>query len=150
MIDGVNLVFFEGEDPEALKQEFIRLCAKHKHSQTPMAIAKYVFRDLREPILRAMQAAAYWGDDIAVLEAIDHLILYGAEGDVADLIKRQKIAMVIAEDTKEAAKDRIAALEYVSKTKGEIKRLMDIDVGDKAGKPLTMFRVVERQRAENA
>jgi hypothetical protein len=108
-----------------LKESFIALSAKHKNNFTHFEVAQHVFANLREPVLRAGQAAMVWGKDLAVAEAIRLRILYGDTNADTAVDRLRAIALEIAEDPKQLAKDRIAALTYISSTQGDIVKAIE-------------------------
>jgi hypothetical protein len=64
-----GLVFFEGEDPVALKLRYIEMRAIYPE-ETPFGIAQYVFKDCVDPTLRANQCSLIWENDLQVKEDI--------------------------------------------------------------------------------
>lgn len=135
------LLFFEGEDQDALKQAFIDLCAKHyRNGFSHYQIAQYIFRDLKEPELRALQAADYWGKDLAIADAVRQKVAFGDAENARD--RRLNILMNIAEDSRASDKDRIAAVLAASTIEGEITKAIDKKVsypGMPGGKALGSF-----------
>lgn len=119
-----TLLFYPGENENALKQAFIDACVRHhKNNFTHFAITEHIFKHLKEPYLRALQAAQLWGKDLEILEAIQHKIAYGEAVDEKQ--KRVNLLMSIAEDTRHAAKDRIAAILGASSIEGEITKAVE-------------------------
>jgi len=138
------LIFFEGEDENALKGEFVRLSAKHQGKYSAYEVAQFVFRDLKEPQVRAAQAAQYWGKDLEVTEAIDKLIVRGPETQQTSVDELRRIAMQIAEDTRIGARERVAALYFVAETQGNIVKAVDKKVtlnGGSGGLPQFIVRL---------
>jgi len=118
------IVFFDGEDPEALKTRFVELSAVYK-TRPAFEIAQYVFKDLREPALRAGKAAEVWATDLDVQERIRQLILKGptvADCTESDLIRR---ALMIADDTGAEKRDRISAIRLAGELQGFVKKSVD-------------------------
>lgn len=144
------IIFFDGEDEEALKQEFIDLCAlHHKNKFSAEEICIHIFHNLKEPTLRALQAAQYWGKDLGVAEAIRNKILFGEAKTEKE--RRLNIAQSIAEDPREQAKDRIAALRLMFEVEGEIVKAVEKKISYPDGlKPggLPIFQFVVDQDAD--
>lgn len=121
-----EILFFPGEDAEALKTRFVELCAHHKNRYSAYEVCEYIFRDLREPGLRAGKAAEIWGKDLDIQERIRVLMLKGppvADCSEGDLIRR---ALQIADDAGENAKDRIAAIRLAGELQGMVKKSVDL------------------------
>lgn len=119
------LIFFEGEDEAAIKRSFVEVSARHKNNPNfgPYDVAKYVFRDLPEPELRALQAAEYWTKDIEVQQQIQDLVNYNGELDGKK--KRLALLMKIAEDDATSSRDRIAAIRVAAELEGEITKAVE-------------------------
>lgn len=140
-------MIFEGEDETALRTKFIELSAKHHRNQnfTGVDIAKYVFRDLKEPEMRALQAATYWEKDLEVQEAILDLIAH--TNMLTARAQRLQIAMDIATDTKADKRDRLIAVRLAAEMEGEIVKAVDKKVsyadvnGNRTGKVGFMFTI---------
>lgn len=119
------LIFFDGEDEEGLKTLFIQTSARHYNNPNfdMYDVAKLVFRDLKEPGLRAMQAADYWSKDIEIQDAIINLVNYGDEVDAKK--KRIALLMKIAENPRSNDKDRISAIRVAAELEGEITKAVE-------------------------
>ena len=103
-----ELIFFDGEDEGALKQAFIDFSSRHyKSNFSALEIAQHVFKNLHEPF-RYIQAADVWAKDLEVQEAIRQKILFGQATDARE--KRIELLNSIAEDIRQPAKERIAAV----------------------------------------
>jgi hypothetical protein len=64
------LIFEEdGEDEEAMISEFVRLSALYPEEQ-PQSITEYIFKNLRDPGMRSLQAAVVWARDLDIKERI--------------------------------------------------------------------------------
>jgi hypothetical protein len=61
---------FEDEDEDALISEFVRLSAQYDHIYSPQQIAVEVFKNLRDPTMRANQAATVWSSKLEIAERI--------------------------------------------------------------------------------
>lgn len=129
-----EVLFFPGEDAEAIKTRFVEVCAQHQNRFTPFEVAQYVFKHLREPQLRAGQAAELWGSDLDVLERVRMLMTKGSEkpdvGDSDDIVSR---AYKIADDPHTENKDRINALTLIARIKGALKKEVELNAGIGAG-----------------
>lgn len=116
--------FFDDENEAELKAEFVRLCALYPNNNH-FEIAEVIFRKLRDPGLRANQAAAYWWADLEVREAIRQARLKTApDADIPTREDRIKQILQIAE-TATDAKDRLAAHRLVAEMEGEIIKQVD-------------------------
>jgi hypothetical protein len=115
-----QLIIFPDEDEETLKSEFISLCAKHRNTFSHYEVAVHVFRNLRDPEMRARQAADYWGKDLDVQERIRQAINL-ADDEVAcgeQAIKRRLLA--IADSNTASYKDKNDALKTLAQMQGLI------------------------------
>lgn len=135
------IIFFEGEDEEELKSLFIQASARHYNNDKIDAqqITGHIFRDLKEPYIRSLQAAEYWSKDIAVQEAILNLVSYNGETDATK--KRVQLLMSIAESKGASHKDRIAAIRVAAELEGEIKKSVEkkVTYGENGLKPAGHF-----------
>jgi hypothetical protein len=119
------LIFFDGEDETALKAKFVELSAKHKGIYNAYEVAQYVFRDLKEPEVRALQAAQYWGKDLAVLEAIDQAIALGpSDVDTSEAQLKRRL-LQLADTHHASVRDRVAALRVIAEMQGNIRKAVD-------------------------
>lgn len=137
------ITFFEGEDPEALKTAFVDLCAKHKDHFSAYEVAKYVFKDLKEPEIRALQAAKVWSEDLEVKERIRVAILLGSDSPETNPAVLKRRLLAIADDPKENAKDRIEAIRTIAQMQGDIVKPVELRATDgKGGGGLPVFNIV--------
>lgn len=129
------LIFFEGEDQAALKAEFIQLSVRHKHNHnfTTADITKYIFRDLKEPELRALQAADRWSKDLEIQDAIFQQSSFNDAASQREQVLQ--LAMDIAKDTKGERRDRLIALRLVAEMNGDIVKAVDKKVSYAGGTP---------------
>lgn len=67
---------FEDEDEAELIKAFVELSARYPNYPA-FAIAQHIFKDLRDPVLRANQAALQWSEDLAIKERIRQAKLNG-------------------------------------------------------------------------
>jgi hypothetical protein len=120
------ILFFAGENPEALKKAFIEAWAFHGDRFTPVQLAQHVFKDLPQSKLRAGQAGQYWADDLEVLDAVEQLRLKGKElpDTGVEAIKRR--ALQIADDRFTEPKDKLAALTLIARIEGFLKKEVEI------------------------
>lgn len=128
-----EISFFPGEDAEALKTRFVELCAYHQLRFSFFEVAQYVFKNLREPALRAGQAAEVWGKDLDVIERVRVLMLKGPdtpEPDDSEVALRRR-TLAIVDDPRAENKDKIAALTLLAKIGGHVKK--EIELGFKGG-----------------
>lgn len=137
-------VIFDNEDEEALKADFIRLCALYPE-RTIFEIASYVFRNQVDPELRSSQAAQIWNKDLEVLERIRLAKVNGGVEPKAipDKSIRLQQLQSIAEDTDVSAKDRIAAARLVAEMEGEIVKAVDKNVTNKSKVSLPTFVIAQ-------
>ena len=128
-------VIFEDEDEEALKANFIRLCALYPN-QPVFEVAAYVFRNQRDPELRSQQAAMIWQKDIEVQERIRQARLNGGEEAAAIESKEEKLRKLqaIYNDAEVKVTDRLKAFELHAQIQGEIVKAIDKKVTDNSRK----------------
>lgn len=120
--------FFEDEDEDALKAEYIRLRALHPTTEQ-LEVAAYVFRRQRDPSARSQQASLEWERDIDVRERIRHARLTG--GKTIDT-KEQKLSKLqaIYDDENNGLRERILALRLHGEMSGEITKPGDRALGE--------------------
>jgi hypothetical protein len=119
-MDATNLIWFDNENPDEIRSEFILLCAKHKNTFEAYEVAQYVFKNLRDPATRAFAAAQVWDNDLGVQEQIRQLILIGDNDVQTTDISLKRRLLAIADDTKTPVKERIYAIETIAKMQGMI------------------------------
>lgn len=135
-----ELVWFAGENPEALKTAFIDMLAKFP-THEPFRLAKYVFRGLHDIDFRAGQAAKKWLDDPDVFERAKQIQLKGPEVPDADENSLIRRALQIADNQGVAEKNRLEAIALVAKIKGYFKKEIDLSFTPKGeGGNSTMLR----------
>lgn len=124
-------VIFEDEDEEALKANFIRLCALYPN-QPVFDIASYVFRNQQDPELRSQQAAMIWQKDIEVQERIRLARLNGGEEakPIPSKEKRLEQLQAIFESDETSVKDKLAAARLIAEIQGEIVKAVDKKITD--------------------
>jgi len=86
---------FEEEDEEELITQFVKYSALYP-DQTEFAICSYIFRDLRDPTLRAGQAAMRWKNDLGIMERIRLARANGGEYIKEKLTKEVLQAKILA------------------------------------------------------
>lgn len=128
-------VIFEDEDEEALKANFIRLCALYPN-QPVFEVAAYVFRNQRDHELRSQQAAMIWQKDIEVQERIRQARLNGGEEPTAIESKEEKLRKLqaIYNDSEVKVADRLKAFELHAQIQGEIVKAVDKKITDNTRK----------------
>jgi len=122
-------VIFEDEDEEKLKADFIVLCARYPETE-PFEIVAYVFRNQRDPELRAQQAAMIWLKDLDVKERIRQAKLNGGNDKTSVETKEEKLRKLEAiynDDTLKTS-DRLKAMELHAQIQGEIVKAVDKQV----------------------
>lgn len=121
-----EILFFPGEDAEALKSRFIELCAVHKMRYTAHQVATHVFKNLRDPLLRAGRAAQVWGEDLDTQERIRVLMLKGPDVPdctESDLIRR---SLAVCDHPSTSDKDKLAAIRLAGELQGFVKKSVDL------------------------
>jgi hypothetical protein len=120
------VLLFDDEDEEALKAEFVRLSALYPNYPAG-DIAKVVFKDLRDPILRSQQAAEAWSSDLDVKERIRAARLNGGTEPKAILTKEDHIRklQVIADDETQPLKERLAAHRLIAEMQGHVVKAVE-------------------------
>lgn len=123
-------LIFEDEDEAKLLADFVTFSARYP-DRNPFEIAAYVFRNQRDPELRAQQAAMIWIKDLEVLERIRLAKLNGGAEALTSVeskeVKLRKLE-AIYNDATIAAKDRIKAMELHAQIQGEIVKAVDKNV----------------------
>lgn len=122
-----EVLFFPGEDAEAIKTRFVEVWAHHKNN-SPYEIAQYVFRDLKEPTLRAGQAAQIWGNDIELKERVRLLILKGPPVPDASQNELLRRTLGVSDDPCTSPKDKIAAIRLAAELQGFIKKSVETKI----------------------
>lgn len=126
------------------------MSAKYHSNFTAFDVARYVFKGLKEPEARSLQAATYWASDLEVQEAIRETI---ANGPIIPGITKEALAqraLAIADNITEDTKNRIAALRLVAELNGEIIKAVDKRVSypdAKGGIPSIVFKRYEDDAA---
>lgn len=129
-------VIFEDEDEEALKADFIRLCALYPQQST-FEIAAHVFRFQRDPEMRSQQAAMIWVKDLDVQERIRLARINGGEEAKPIPTKEQRLQQLqeLFEDPLTAVKDKVAVARLIAEIQGEIVKAIDKTVDNKNKPP---------------
>jgi hypothetical protein len=127
---------FEDEDEDKLISEFVKLCALYPDRE-PFEITAYIFKDLRDPTMRANQAALVWSKDLEILERIRLAKLHGVNETPIDS-KETKLRKLeaIYNDEKLALRERLKAFELHSQLQGEIKKPSDDEDEDVKRRPI--------------
>lgn len=135
-----QLIIFDDEDEETLKSEFINLCAKHKNTFSHYEVAIHVFRNLRDPEMRARQAADYWGKDLNVAERIRQAILLADDDVACGKAEIQRRLLAVADSALTSAKDRIDALKTLAQMQGLIVKPIEFRGDNKNNSGLAVFQ----------
>lgn len=135
------ITFYEGENEQALKQEFVRLMAKWGNKYSVFDVCQYIFRELREPG-RAFAAATFWQQDLELMDQIDAERVKPVDAELDSRTERLKVLKQIYSDLGASNKDRLEALRLHAQIEGEITKLVDKGITDKTPKqpPVFMFR----------
>lgn len=90
---------FEDEDEAELIKAFVELSARYPNYPA-FAIAQHIFKDLRDPVLRANQAALQWSQDLNIRVRIDKARANGnAEPEALTKEALQAKIFAVIEDT---------------------------------------------------
>lgn len=119
-------VIFEDEDESRLIADFVTYSARYP-DRDAFEIAQYIFRNQRDPDLRANQAAMIWVKDLEILERIRTARLNGGSEPCAIETKEQKLRklQVIYDDPDVKVADRLKAFELHAQIQGEIVKAVD-------------------------
>lgn len=114
--------FFEDEDEEAIVGDFVTMSARYP-KYSAFDICQHIFKDLRDPEMRANQAALQWSKDLTILERIRQARLNGGFEQSAKLTKEQlqaKILSVTEDDnlTTQEKKIRLEGYMAYAETEG--------------------------------
>lgn len=122
---------FEEEDEESLIADFVKMSALYP-KYSVFEICQHIFKDLREPDLRANQAALQWSKDLAILERIRQARLNGGVEVLPIDSKENKLKKLeaIYNDPETGIKDKLAALRLHAEIQGEIVKAIDKKVDD--------------------
>lgn len=142
------VTIFDDEDEEALISRFVELSAIWTNEDA-ISICRYLFKDMRDPELRAGQAAITWSNDLAVKERIRQHRLTGGnvENEVATKVDKLKVLEGIYKDSECSAKDKIAAIELHAKIQGEIIKAIEQSNNDKRQPNQVIYTVGDFARA---
>jgi hypothetical protein len=142
---------FEDEDEDALISKFVEMSAAYPN-YSPMTIANHVFANLKDPTLRANQAAVQWSGRLDILERIRIAKLNGCREPKpltqADL---QAKYLALAEDdglTSNEKKARKDIYDSIMRLNGWEKKAADAGDDDKNKRhfPQIVFAVAEPSR----
>lgn len=117
---------FEDEDEAELIARFVEYSARYP-KRSAYELCQYIFKDLREPDLRAGQAAAQWSQEIDILERIRLAQLNGGTEPKPLDTKEEKLRKLEAvyDDTEVSMKDRLAAMRLHAEIQGEITKAIE-------------------------
>lgn len=129
-------LIFEDEDEAKLVADFVTFSARYPE-RDPFEIAAYVFRNQRDPELRAQQAAMIWLKDLEITERIRLAKLNGgAEASpVPDKAARLAMLQKIFEDDSLKAKERIDAARLIAEMSGDIVKAVDKNISHNKRQP---------------
>jgi hypothetical protein len=138
------VAIFEDEDEDALKADFIRLCAVYPN-QDIFEIASYVFRNQRDPLLRSQQAAMVWGKDLEVMERIRQARLNGGvePSSIDDKETKLRKLQAFYDNEENDMKDRLAAMRLHAEMSGEIVKAIDKKVETNKVKAFPTFVIAQ-------
>lgn len=126
---------FEDEDENELINEFVRLSAQYGNKYTPMEIAAEVFKDLRDPYPRCLQAANTWSNSLAIKRRIDEAKATKPNKDLIQSKEDWELKMLALLDNTEIGaqekKVRVEIMNSIAKSRGWLDS--DEDGDKKAG-----------------
>ncbi len=147
---------FEDEDEGQLVNEFVRLSALYEDKgYEPYQIAQVVFEGLRDPIMRANQAAMVWSKDLAILERIRQAKLVGpADKEIIQSKEEwERRMLAVIEDSKltsQEKKARIDGLNSIAKARNWVDGEDDGKKGHSGGVVLNFIRDPRSDEIPNA
>jgi len=106
---------FEDENEAELIKAFVEMSARYPQYPS-FAICQHIFRDLRDPGLRANQAALQWSQDLVILERIRQAKLNGNR-EVEALTKealQAKIFTTIEDETLGSQEKKVRLEGYMN------------------------------------
>lgn len=94
-----DLLFFEDEDEGELIDKFVKFSAIYKNRYTAFEICQHIFSGLRDPVLRAGQAANKWSNDLEIKERIRNAVVNGdcsnsEDGLTKDNLQQKMLSVV--------------------------------------------------------
>jgi len=119
-----DILFFPGEDAEALKSRFVKLCADFPGFQ-PIDNARKVFEGLPNPELRIETAARVWAADPKVQARIAEARIkepYEIDASLPALLRR---TIQVADDAHAERRDKLAAIRLAGELQGLIIKAID-------------------------
>lgn len=123
----------DGEDEAAMIAEFVKLSAAHPEVKAE-EITEYIFKNLRDPGLRSIQAAMVWTRDLEIKERIRQAKRQGVDAaNELTLEQWEAEVLAITRDVTMAANDKKAALEgymNIASVKGWVRKAIDKTVTD--------------------
>ncbi len=105
------VTLFDDENEEALIERFVELSAAWPN-EDPISICRFIFETMKDPELRAGQAAIVWSNSLAIKERIRQLRLNG-KPDAETVTKENLQAKILAatEDDGLSHHDKKAKIE---------------------------------------
>lgn len=120
---------FEGESWEAFRDDFVQTSVNHNDVYSVLDVAKYVFRNSRDPD-RAYQASQIWLKDLELRERIRLQLLKGpaTEKPNVTVVDLQAYALAMINDKLAPFEVKVKCLEFLARTiEGALKK--DADQG---------------------
>jgi hypothetical protein len=123
---------FEDEDEDELIARFVELSARYPNRE-PFEICGVIFKNLRDPGMRANQAAMVWSKDLDILERIRQARLNGFdENAITSKEQLQKKINATIEDVTIGAQEKKVRIDgYMAIAK--INGWAEGEAGDEAG-----------------
>lgn len=124
---------FEDEDEDELIARFVELTAVYGDKFEPFQITQEIFKNLKDPTMRANQAALVWSKDLAILERIKQARLNGGTEPKPIETKEMKLKKLEALYNNEdiGVKDRLAAMRLHAEIQGEITKAIEKTTEDR-------------------
>lgn len=138
-----KVIIFEGENEAELKARFVELCARYPERNF-FEVGEYVFKDLRDPVLRGQQAGSVWGKDLDILERIAKARRQGGYGNEDEVPAKDQIAIelvALARDEKVEVKDRVTAYFRAAEILGYVEKNVNKKVEDKTARGMPVFQI---------
>ena len=143
---------FEDENEDELITRFVELSARY-NDYSAFEICGVVFKGLKEPDLRANQAAMVWSKSLEIKERIRQARLNGGEEPNPLDSKEAKLRKLeaIYNNEENSLRERIKAIELHAEIQGEIKKPSDSgDDKEKARVPIVMNFGIDPRSVTNA
>lgn len=144
---------FEDEDEAELITRFVEMSARFP-KYGPIEICRHIFKDLRDPEMRAGQAAMNWSKDIEILDRIDKAKLNGGLEEKPALTKAQLQAKILATTenpnlTPQEKKVMIEGYTSYAANEGWVVKAVEKKTEDKTRRfPVIQHRIYPKDDAE--